>query len=53
MKHIVQTIDTMLYCYDPSEFFPVKYDGKLQNKGEYVWYKTRCAAKLLTSSLNR
>ena len=36
---IKQTVEQTLYGYDPTEFMPVRVDGELQNKGEFVAYK--------------
>lgn len=42
MKRIAQTIDTIKYSYDPEEFFPVRVEGELINKSEFVKYKLKC-----------
>ncbi len=41
MKNIQHKIDIALNHYDPKEFFPVFYDGRLGNRSEFVAYKLR------------
>jgi hypothetical protein len=31
-----------VWGYDPKAFFPVLYEGRLQNKTEFLAYKLRC-----------
>lgn len=31
----------IVWGYQPTEFFPVLYEGRLQNKGEFVTYKLK------------
>ena len=41
MKHIKQTIDNLLYGYDPREFMPIWCDGKLANRNKFILYKVQ------------
>jgi len=48
-----QLIENIIYSYDPNEFFPVLYEGRLENKAEFVLYKVRRYGRSLTSQLTR
>jgi len=41
MNRIKQTIDTMLYSYNPREFMPIYMDGKLANRNQFILYKVK------------
>lgn len=41
MKTPKQTLDTILYTYDPTEFLPIFYNGKLYNRNEFIQYKAK------------
>ena len=37
--NVKQTLEQAIYGYDPNEFMPIRDNGELQNKGEFVAYK--------------
>lgn len=42
MKQIKQKLEVLIYGYNAPAFLPIKRDGKLENKLEYVLYKADC-----------
>lgn len=42
MKHIIQKFDVIVYGYNPMEFMPIRVDGELSNRAQFIAYKTRC-----------
>ena len=55
MERITNTIDNTIYGYDPKEFMPIRVDGELANRNEFIAYKlkrlfgrSRAAAQMLT-----
>jgi hypothetical protein len=47
----MKMLDNLLYTYDPHEFFPVMYEGKLQNKSQFVRYKTKHLIKSVVHTI--
>lgn len=45
MNQLTNKLDLILFGYNPQEFLPVRYDGKLINKRSYVLYRL---GKLIT-----
>lgn len=41
MKYITQTITNKLYTYNPKEFMPIYWDGKLANRNDFILYKIK------------
>lgn len=38
-------IEILTNCYDPKKYFPVRVDGKLHNRSEFIAYKIGCLVK--------
>jgi hypothetical protein len=53
MQHIKEKLELTLYGYDANEFMPVFYEGKLENKGEFVAYKASRAFIRFSDAFDR
>jgi hypothetical protein len=50
LNKLKQSIENIIYNYDANEFMPVWYDGKLDNRNEFVAYKLRRLSLWLLAS---
>jgi hypothetical protein len=41
MTNITNTLENIIYGYDPDQFLPIFEDGSLANRSEFVQYKAR------------
>lgn len=41
MKHLKNKLDNLLYGYDPKAYMPIRVNGKLRNKRQYLSYKAK------------
>lgn len=41
MKNINNKINELLYGYDPKAYMPIRVNGKLSNKRQYLTYKAK------------
>ena len=41
MRNLNNTIELLVYGYEPGKYMPIRINGKLSNKREFVAYKVR------------
>lgn len=41
MKQIKQKLELAIYGYEPNQFLPIFYDGRLDNRLEFALYKAK------------
>lgn len=44
MTNINHKIKTIMYSYEPGEFIPIFYEGRLDNRNQFIAYKARRVA---------
>lgn len=40
-----QKIEKLTNCYDPKKYMPIRVDGKLSNRNQFIAYKIGCVIK--------
>lgn len=48
---MIKSITNKYYEYNPNEFLPIYYEGKLSNRKDFHAYKAKQAAKALGTAL--
>lgn len=41
MKNLTNSVELLLYGYEPGKYLPIRVNGKLTNKRTFVAYKVR------------
>lgn len=53
MKRLSYTLGNIIYSYDTSQFMPIYRDGQLDNRDEFIKYKTRCALRTISKLVSK